>query len=98
MFTCIEMVSIDERALLMKLYYKNSENAIMALRAYRFMKGMQNGIGLITSSELNKMMNFEATGFLASRLRSGRPSAAAAVATTVDLTVQSISAVSAHGE
>ncbi|GIY23199.1 hypothetical protein CEXT_537321 [Caerostris extrusa] len=44
------------------------------------------------------MKKFEATGSLASRQRSGRPSTAAAVATTVEQTVQSMSAVAAHGK
>ncbi|GIY96926.1 hypothetical protein CEXT_473901 [Caerostris extrusa] len=87
------MLSIVEKALLVKLYYKNSESAIAALRAYRYMKGMRNSKGSITSSALKKMMKFEATGSLASRQRSGRPSTAAAVATTVEQTVQSMSAV-----
>ncbi|GFQ83046.1 transposable element tc3 transposase [Trichonephila clavata] len=44
------------------------------------------------------MKKFEATGSLASRLRSGRPSTAAAVATIVDQTMQSMSVVAAHEE
>ncbi|GIX78889.1 hypothetical protein CDAR_243811 [Caerostris darwini] len=59
------------------------------------MKGMRDSKGPITSSALKK---FEATGSLASRQRSGRPSTAAAVTTTVEQTVQSMSAVAAHGE
>ncbi|GIY19932.1 hypothetical protein CDAR_440861 [Caerostris darwini] len=35
---CIEMLSIVEKALLVKLYYKNSESAIAALRAYAIAK------------------------------------------------------------
>ncbi|GIX75882.1 hypothetical protein CEXT_745091 [Caerostris extrusa] len=54
---------------------------------------MRDSKGPITSSALKKMMKkFEATGSLASRQRSGRPSTAAAVATTVEQTVQSMSA------
>ncbi|GIY19826.1 hypothetical protein CDAR_244221 [Caerostris darwini] len=84
---------------IVKLYYKNSESAIAALRAYRYMKGMRDSKGPITSSALKKMMKeFEATGSLASRQRSGRSSTAAAVAKTVEQTVQSMSAVAAHGE
>ncbi|GIY86625.1 hypothetical protein CEXT_510401 [Caerostris extrusa] len=67
-FVCIEMLSIVEKALLVKLYYKNSESAIAALRAYRYMKGMRDSKGPITSSALKKMMmKFVATGSLASR-------------------------------
>ena len=99
MLICIEMLSIVEKALLVKLYYKNSENDISSFRESRFLKGMRDDKGSITCSELNKIMKkFEATGFLAPRPRSGCPSAAAAVATSVEQTVQSMSAVSAHGE
>ncbi|GIX68673.1 hypothetical protein CEXT_801721 [Caerostris extrusa] len=71
---CIEMLSIVGKALLVKLYYKNSESAIAALRAYRYMKGMRDSKGPITYSALKKMMKkFETTGSLASRQRSGRP-------------------------
>ncbi|GIY59006.1 transposable element tc3 transposase [Caerostris extrusa] len=81
-----------------KQLQQNSESAIAALRAYRYMKGMRDSKGPITSSALKKMLKkFEATGSLASR-QSGRPSTAAAVATTVVQTVQSMAAVAAHGE
>ncbi|GFW81919.1 hypothetical protein TNCV_2885931 [Trichonephila clavipes] len=58
------MMSIVEKAFLererVKLYYKNSESAIVALLAMRDSKGP------ITSSALKTMMKqFEATGFLA---------------------------------
>ncbi|GFU66477.1 hypothetical protein TNCV_3807201 [Trichonephila clavipes] len=95
---CIEMLSIVEKALLVKLYYKNSEIAVAALRAYRYLKGMRDSKGLITYSALNKMKKFEATCSLASPQRSGRPSTATAVATTLEWTVQSMSAVVAFGE
>ncbi|GFV40720.1 hypothetical protein TNCV_5055001 [Trichonephila clavipes] len=49
----------------------------------------------ITSSALKK---FEATCSLASRQRSGSPSTAAAVAPTVEQTVQSMSVVALHGD
>ncbi|GFV50558.1 transposable element tc3 transposase [Trichonephila clavipes] len=52
----------------------------------------------MTSSALNKMMKRFATGCLASRQKSGRPSTAIAVATTVEQTVQSKSAIAAHWE
>ncbi|GFX43201.1 hypothetical protein TNCV_2389091 [Trichonephila clavipes] len=93
------MLSIVEKALLVKLYYKNSEIAVAALRAYRYLKGMRDSKGLITYYALNKMMKkFEATCSLASHQRSGRPSTATAVATTLEWTVQSMSAVVAFGE
>ncbi|GFY63885.1 hypothetical protein TNIN_133761 [Trichonephila inaurata madagascariensis] len=44
------------------------------------------------------MKKFEATGSLASRQRSGRPSTAAAFATTAEKKVQSMSAIEAHGD
>ncbi|GFY60981.1 transposable element tc3 transposase [Trichonephila inaurata madagascariensis] len=91
------MLSIVEEALLVKLHYKRIRK--VSLRAYRYMKGMRDSKGPITSSVLNKMMKkFEATGSLVSRQRSGRPSTATAVATTVEHTVQSMSVVAAHRE
>ncbi|GFX11050.1 hypothetical protein TNCV_2246271 [Trichonephila clavipes] len=93
------MMSIVEKALLVKLYYKNSESAIVAMRAYHYLKGMRDSKGPITSSAFNKRVKkFEATGYLASRQRSGRPSTATAVATTVEQAVQSLSVFAAHGE
>ncbi|GIY95006.1 hypothetical protein CEXT_646551 [Caerostris extrusa] len=47
------MLSIVEKALLIKLYYNNSK---VPLRAYRYMKGMRDSKGPITSSALKKMM------------------------------------------
>ena len=44
------------------------------------------------------MKNFEATGCLASRPKSGRPSAGAVITTIMEQTVQSMSTVSAHEE
>ena len=85
MLICIEVLSIVERALLVKLRYKSSESAIAALQAYRFTKDMRDCKGPITSSALNKMMKkFEVSCSLASRQRSGCPSAVAAIATTVE--------------
>ena len=93
------MLSIVEKALLVKLYFKNSESAIETLKACRFMKGMSDSKGPLTSSALEKIMNkFEATCFLAPHARSGHPSSAAAISLTVEQTVQSMSAVSAQGE
>ncbi|GFU55922.1 transposable element tc3 transposase [Trichonephila clavipes] len=93
------MVSIVEKFLLVKLYYKHSESVIAALRAYDYMKSMRDSKGLITYSALNKMMKkSKATGSFASRQRSGRPSTAAAIATTVEQSVQSMSEVAAHEE
>ncbi|GIY89349.1 transposable element tc3 transposase [Caerostris darwini] len=60
---------------------------------------MRGSKGSITSSALKKIMKkFEATGSLASRQRSGRPSTAAAVATTVEQPVQAMSVVAEHGK
>ncbi|GFY43776.1 hypothetical protein TNIN_451731 [Trichonephila inaurata madagascariensis] len=85
------MLSIVEKALLVKLYYKNSESVPLQ-------KGMRDSEGPITSSALNKTKKFEAAGYLASHQSSGCPSTAADVATTVEQTAQSMLAVAAHGE
>ena len=68
------MLSIIEKAILVKLYYKNSENVIAALRGYCFMKGMRDGKGPKTSSALNVIMKkFEAAGSLAPCLKLNAP-------------------------
>ena len=68
------------------------------LQAYRFVKGRRDGKGPITSFALNKMVKkFEVTGSLVSRLKRGHPSPTDSVATTVEQTMQSMSAISAHG-
>ncbi|GFU71266.1 transposable element tc3 transposase [Trichonephila clavipes] len=60
---------------------------------------MRHSKGPITSSAFNKMRKkFEATGCWASRQRSGNPSTVTAVATTVEKTLQSMSAIAAHGQ
>ncbi|GFY37744.1 transposable element tc3 transposase [Trichonephila inaurata madagascariensis] len=92
------MLSIVEKVLLVKLYYKNSERAIVTLRAYRCMKGMRDTKGPIMSSALNKMKKFEAIGSLVSRQTSERPLTTTAVATTVKQTGQSMSVVAASAE
>ncbi|GIY99526.1 hypothetical protein CEXT_516981 [Caerostris extrusa] len=62
------------------------------------MKGMRDSKGPITSSALKKMMKkFEATGSLASRQRSGRPSTTSCCCHDSGQTVQSMSVVAAHG-
>ena len=44
----------SQKALLVTPYCNNLENAIAALQGFRFMKGMRDGKGPITSSALNK--------------------------------------------
>ncbi|GFR21599.1 transposable element tc3 transposase [Trichonephila clavata] len=91
------MLSIVEKALLVQLYYKNSESAIVSISLHE--KSVRDSKRLITSSALNKIMKqFEATGSLGLRQRGGRPSITAVVTTTMEQTVQSISVVFAHGE
>ncbi|GFY37345.1 transposable element tc3 transposase [Trichonephila inaurata madagascariensis] len=61
-------------------------------------QGMRDSKGPKTSFLLKKMKKLEATGSLSSRQRSGRPSTAPAVAMALEQTVQSMSAIVAHGE
>ncbi|KAF8789108.1 hypothetical protein HNY73_007078 [Argiope bruennichi] len=72
----IEMLFLEEKVVLVKLFYKDAESSSVASQAYRSMKDMRDGKGLMTCSTLTKMMQkFEATGSLASCARSGRPTA-----------------------
>lgn len=70
----IEMPSLREQTLLVKLQYKNAESSSAALRAYRCMHGVRDGKVPMVCFVLSKMMRkFETIGILVSRLRSDRP-------------------------
>ncbi|GFV73434.1 DUF4817 domain-containing protein [Trichonephila clavipes] len=69
------MLTLPEKALLVKLCYQNGECASAALRCYRHTKGIRRGKGPLTNAAVARMISkFEATGCLDDRPRSGRPS------------------------
>lgn len=56
-------VSMKDRALLVKLYYKNDDCAKLALQKFRSLKGFKKGVGPMTAKGLEKMIvKFEKTG------------------------------------
>ncbi|GBM66069.1 hypothetical protein AVEN_207164-1 [Araneus ventricosus] len=50
-------LSLKDRALLVKLFYKNGECAAFALKEFRTLKGFRSGSGPITSFGLKKMID-----------------------------------------
>ncbi|GFV91233.1 DUF4817 domain-containing protein [Trichonephila clavipes] len=59
------MLTLPEKALLVKLYYQNEECASSALRSYRHTKGIRRGKGPLTNAAVARMISkFEATGCL----------------------------------
>ena len=57
------MLSGKDKALLMKLFYKNKESATVALRKFRLQKNVKTGQGPLTVAGLTKLVQrFEETG------------------------------------
>lgn len=93
------MLTLPEKALLVKLYYQNGECASSALRSYRHRKGIRTGKGPLTNAAVARMISkFEATGCLDDRPRSGRPSTRANAAETVQEEMETVAGSSMHGE
>lgn len=66
-------LSAKERALLVKLYYKNSDCAVTALRKYRTLRGLKKGGGPISVRAMEAMIKkFEETGSFDVRRGRGR--------------------------
>ena len=56
-------VSLKDRAILVKLFYKNNDSAPVALQKFRTLKGIKKGVGPMTANGLEKMIEkFEKTG------------------------------------
>ena len=69
------MLTLPEKAFLVKLFYQNEESATASLRSYRHRKGIQTGEGPMTSSAV--ISKFKTTGCLDDGPCSGQPSARA---------------------
>ncbi|UYV76493.1 hypothetical protein LAZ67_14000713 [Cordylochernes scorpioides] len=70
-----------------------------ALRAFRNFKGIRRGKGPMSCYSLRRMIkNFEKTGSLEAKPRSGRPSTRKSVAVTVSQNVEAIETLSTYGE
>ncbi|UYV81676.1 hypothetical protein LAZ67_20001949 [Cordylochernes scorpioides] len=93
------MPSLQDKVLLVKFYYCNSESSTEALRAFRNFKGIRRGKGPMSCYSLRRMIkNFEKTGSLEAKPRSGRPSTRKSVAVTVSQNVEAIETLSTYGE
>ncbi|UYV76569.1 hypothetical protein LAZ67_14001206 [Cordylochernes scorpioides] len=89
----------QDKVLLVKFYYCNSESSTEALRAFRNFKGIRRGKGPMSCYSLRRMIkNFEKTGSLEAKPRSGRPSTRKSVAVTVSQNVEAIETLSTYGE
>ena len=65
----LSILTLPEKALLMKLYCQNGESATATSRSYRRKKGIRTGEGSMTSSAVKRMISkFEATSYLADKL------------------------------
>ena len=51
------MLTLPEKALLVKLYYQNGESAAAALLSYHHRKGIRNGKRPMTSSAVTKIIS-----------------------------------------
>ena len=57
------MLSAKDKALLVKLFYKNKESATVALRKFRLQKNVKTGRGPLAAAGLIKLVQrFEETG------------------------------------
>ncbi|GFT32786.1 DUF4817 domain-containing protein [Trichonephila clavipes] len=93
------MLTLPEKALLVKLYYQNGECASAVIRSYRHTKGIRRGKGPLTNAAVARMISkFEATGCLDDRPRSGRPSTRRNAAETVKDEMETVAGSSMHGE
>ena len=93
------MLTLPEKALLVKPYYQNGECASAALRSYRHTKGIRTGKGPLTNAAVARMISkFEATGCLDDRPRTGRPSTRRNAAETVQEEMETVAGSSMHGE
>ncbi|GBM86589.1 hypothetical protein AVEN_165890-1 [Araneus ventricosus] len=56
-------LSLKDRALLVKFFYKNNDCAAIALKKFRTLKGLRSGSGSMTAFGLKKMIDkFEESG------------------------------------
>ena len=92
------MLSLQDKALLIKLFYKNGESATSTLRKFRTTKAIKEKKGPISLSGILKLVKrFEETGCLEDRPRSGRPSLGEERVTAVQRVMEDMAAGSSKG-
>ncbi|GFW30037.1 DUF4817 domain-containing protein [Trichonephila clavipes] len=92
------MLSVPDKALLVKLFYMNEESATIALRKFRIQKNVKSGKGPLTPAGLLKFVKrFEETGKLEDRARTGRPCLKEARAPRIAVEMEAIASEAASG-
>ncbi|GBO24653.1 hypothetical protein AVEN_112780-1 [Araneus ventricosus] len=93
-------LSLKYRALLVKLFYKNGDCAIITLKKFRKLKGLRNGSGSMTAFGLTKMIDkFEESGSFDMKCGRGRKAIASTSVEEVATALQeaSSSALGTYG-
>ncbi|GBO15596.1 hypothetical protein AVEN_176588-1 [Araneus ventricosus] len=81
-------LALKDRALLVKLFYKNGDCAAIALKKFRTLKGLRSGPGPMTAFGLEKIIdNFEESGSF--DVKCGRGSARV-ISRTLDMPVSTV--------
>ncbi|GFV80905.1 DUF4817 domain-containing protein [Trichonephila clavipes] len=92
------MLSVPDKALLVKLFYMNEESATIALRKFRVQKNVKSGKGPLTPAGLLKLVKrFEETGKLEDRAQAGRPCLKEARAPCIAVEMEAIASEAASG-
>ena len=92
------MLTLPEKALLVKLYYQNGECASSALQSYRHRKGIRTSNVPLTNAAVARMISkLEATGGLDNRTHSETPSKRCNDADTVQEEMETVAGSSMHG-
>ncbi|GFW84750.1 DUF4817 domain-containing protein [Trichonephila clavipes] len=92
------MLSAPDKALLVKLFYRNEESATIALRKFRVQKNVKSRKGPLTPAGLLKLVKrFEETGKLEDRARAGRPCLKEARAPCIAVEMEAIASEAASG-
>ncbi|GFX20691.1 DUF4817 domain-containing protein [Trichonephila clavipes] len=92
------MLSVPDKALLVKLFNMNKESATIALRKFRVQKNVKSGKGSLTPAGLLKLVKrFEETEKLEDRARAGRPCLKEARAPCIAVEMEAIASEAASG-
>ncbi|GFU77312.1 DUF4817 domain-containing protein [Trichonephila clavipes] len=92
------MLSVLDKAFLVKLFYMNQESSTIALRKFRVQKNVKSGKGPLTPAGLLKLVKrFEETGKFEDRARAGRPCLKEARAPCIAVEMEAIASEAASG-
>ncbi|GFV41118.1 DUF4817 domain-containing protein [Trichonephila clavipes] len=92
------MLSVLDRAFLVKLFHMNQESSTIALRKFRVQKNVKSGKGPLTPAGLLKLVKcFEETEKLEDRAQAGRPCLNEARAPCITFEMEAIASEAASG-